>query len=343
MTSRFPRRPRPLAEATPPRRGGGVVAQSAAGHWLPRDLVGAELAIGDLAGALLVAAHSVQRDPAAARFAIGRVQLAQGKARAAEQSFLQALVAMPAARGLRGWIASARLLRGDAAGALTALRDDAEAPDDDRAAAARARAVAALGDLPAALALVEAALQRSADAATPADAGLRLLRARLRFDLAPEAASAALAEAAAVARDHPALGDAWLMQAQMLMMMGRFSDADRLLEQCLGLAGVAPEIALLLAEQRLRLGNIDGVGALLPLLGRVCAGRADLLRQLAALMAELGDGDGAALLAADAVALDTAAPAAAALDAAALDSTALNTVALDTASPTSATGRGLPR
>lgn len=308
MTSRIPRRPRPPAVAAPQRRGGGVVAHSAAGDWLPRDLVGAELAIGDLPGALQIVAHALERDPAGARFAIGRIQLAQGKAQAAEQSFLQALVAMPAARGLRGWIATARLQRGDAAGALTALRDGAEAPDDDLAAAARARAIAALGDLPAALVLVEAALQRASDAGRPPDAGLRLLRARLRFDLAPETPAAALAEAAAVTRDHPALGDAWLIQAQMLMMMGRFSDADRLLEQCLGLVGVAPDIALMLAELRLRLRDIDGVGALLPLLGRVCAGRADLLRQLAALMAELGDAEGAALLAADADALDAGAP-----------------------------------
>lgn len=200
--------------------------------WLPRDLVGPELAAGQLDLALQIGLAALRRDVAAARFAIGRVQLARGSAEAAEDSFWAALVA------------------------------------------------------------------------APSDAGLRLLRARLVFDRDPAALPAALAEIDAVSADHPALADAPMLRAQLLATAGHFDAADATLQSHLALATLAPELALLLAELRLHRGDLDGVFAILPLLGAVCAGRAQLLRQLAALMAALGDADGAAMLAADADALE---------------------------------------
>ncbi len=270
-------------------------------HWLPRDLVGPELAAGQLDLALQIALVALPRDLAAARFAIGRVQLARGNAEAAERSFWAALVGQPSARGIRGWIASARLMRADAQGALDVLRDEGEAPDDALAASARARAHAALGDLARAAGIVEQAL-----VAAPDDAGLRLLAARIRVDREPAALPEALAAIDAVAAAHPALADAPLLKAQLLASAGHFDLADATLQARLALAATAPELPLLLAELRLHRGDLDGVFALLPLLGAVCAGRAPWLRQLAALMAALGDDAGAAMLAADADALGQA-------------------------------------
>lgn len=279
----------------------GASSSDSTWHWLPRDLVGPELAAGQLDLALQIAVTALPRDLAAARFAIGRIQLARGNADAAERSFWAALVGQPTARGIRGWIATTRLQRGDAQGALDVLRDEGEAPDDALAACARARAVAALGDLGRAADIVARALADAAD-----DPGLRLLSARIAFDRAPDALPEALAIIDGVRLRHPALADAPMLQAQLLATAGYFDQADATLQASLGLATLAPELPLLLAELRLHRGDLDGVFALLPLLGAVCAGRAPSVRQLSVLMAALGDDAGAAMLAADADALGQA-------------------------------------
>ncbi len=271
---------------------------------LPRDLVGPELAAGDVELAARVAAAGLTRDPAAARFAIGRIHLIRGRALEAERAFWAALVAQPTAHGLRGWVATARLMRDDAHGALDALRDGVEVIDDTVAAAARARALAALGRLDEAVAVTAAALGRDAN-----DAGLRLLAARLRFGDGSDATDVAAARAAtaAVCADFPALADAQMQQAELAAMTGDIAGADALLSAHLGLANVEPRLAFLLAELRLRTGDHARLFELLPLLGALAAGRADLLTELSALMGELGDADGAVMLLHDAVAADDSA------------------------------------
>lgn len=271
-------------------------------HPLPRDLITPEVAAGDLQTALRVGFESLRRDPAAARFAIGRIQLATARPRAAERSFWSALIAQPAAIGLRAWIATARLQQGDAEGALDALKQDGELPDDTFAASARARALAALGRPDEARAALEPALQQDG-----ADPGLRLLAARLAFDAGD--VDGALAACRAVAIDHPALPDPVMMQAELLAMSGDVAAADACLAAHLGLAAVEPRLAFLLAELRLRAGTGPGAPgealyALLPVLAELSRGRADLLCELAALMGELGDGEGARVLLEDAVAVD---------------------------------------
>jgi tetratricopeptide (TPR) repeat protein len=271
-------------------------------HPLPRDLITPEVAAADLDTALRVGFEAIRRDPAAARFAIGRVQLATGRPRAAERSFWAALVAQPQAIGLRAWIATARLQRGDAAGALDALREDGELPDDAFAAAARVRALAALGRVEEARAAIAHALTL-----VPDDPGLLLLDARLAYDAGD--VQSAFERCDAVAAAHPALPDPRLMQAEMLAMQGDVQAADRLLADHLGLAAVDPRVAFLLAELRLRAGTgPDAPGealfSLLPLLAELASGRADLLCELSSLMGELGDAAGAQLLLRDAVAAD---------------------------------------
>ncbi|HJW44868.1 MAG TPA: tetratricopeptide repeat protein [Lysobacter sp.] len=149
------------------------------------------------------------------------------------------------------------LRRGAAAEALSAARDAvAAAPQDATAQRLLATALQQSGDRPAALAVIDTALNL-----TPDDAGLHVERAGLLLD-ARQLGEAEAALARAVGLD-PNQFPAYIIQGHLAMARGDLAEAERLVKTAARIAPAHPQVAALEGMVALRRGDADRALAVL--------------------------------------------------------------------------------
>lgn len=235
------------------------------------------------ARAAFVALHV--EDLSAARFGLGRVCLAQHRFVRAETHFWEALRHRPNWFGIRNWLSACRLGRGDVQTALmladSALASGAAGPLNSLC---RGRALCAIGELTAAASCLEPALERF-----PENLELQLALIRVRWDQGDHVAQ--LEILATLMKQHPGHAPGWEMSAILLLEAGQIERAEQVLRTAVAADPSEASLQFLFAELLLRTDRLDELGERMAFLEVLAELNAELLLELGALYAELGDPD----------------------------------------------------